>query len=82
MSMYVCGVTAYDYNHIGHARVYVAFDVLYRWGQPLFLFDNIFPLYNDFVGITISFRTDPYDNRTNLATIISSFSRSSCIFYD
>ena len=30
VSMYVCGVTVYDYSHIGHARVYVAFDVLYR----------------------------------------------------
>ncbi|KAL0330560.1 UNVERIFIED_CONTAM: Cysteine--tRNA ligase, chloroplastic/mitochondrial [Sesamum radiatum] len=27
----VCGVTAYDLSHIGHARVYVAFDVLYRY---------------------------------------------------
>ncbi|KAG2424153.1 hypothetical protein HXX76_014686 [Chlamydomonas incerta] len=31
VSMYVCGVTVYDYSHIGHARVYVAFDVLYRF---------------------------------------------------
>ena len=30
VSMYVCGVTVYDYSHIGHARVYVAFDVLFR----------------------------------------------------
>eukprot|EP00193_Tetraselmis_chui_P016857 CAMPEP_0177793436 /NCGR_PEP_ID=MMETSP0491_2-20121128/25072_1 /TAXON_ID=63592 /ORGANISM="Tetraselmis chuii, Strain PLY429" /LENGTH=574 /DNA_ID=CAMNT_0019315947 /DNA_START=148 /DNA_END=1872 /DNA_ORIENTATION=- len=30
VSMYVCGVTVYDYSHIGHARVYVAFDLLYR----------------------------------------------------
>lgn len=30
VSMYVCGVTTYDYSHIGHARVYVAFDVLFR----------------------------------------------------
>ncbi|KAK4484226.1 hypothetical protein RD792_011450 [Penstemon davidsonii] len=29
--MYVCGVTSYDYSHIGHARAYVAFDVLYRY---------------------------------------------------
>ncbi|KAL6756771.1 tRNA synthetases class I (C) catalytic domain-containing protein [Haematococcus lacustris] len=28
--MYVCGVTVYDLSHIGHARVYVAFDILYR----------------------------------------------------
>ncbi|KAK4430232.1 Cysteine--tRNA ligase CPS1, chloroplastic/mitochondrial [Sesamum alatum] len=29
--MYVCGVTSYDLSHIGHARAYVAFDVLYRY---------------------------------------------------
>lgn len=28
--MYVCGITPYDYAHIGHGRVYVTFDVLYR----------------------------------------------------
>ena len=28
--MYVCGVTVYDLSHIGHARAYVAFDVLVR----------------------------------------------------
>jgi hypothetical protein len=27
---YVCGVTADDFSHIGHARVYVSIDVLYR----------------------------------------------------
>jgi cysteinyl-tRNA synthetase len=31
IGMYVCGVTPYDDNHIGHARAYVAFDVLYRF---------------------------------------------------
>mmetsp|Transcript_4762 Transcript_4762/g.17114 ORF Transcript_4762/g.17114 Transcript_4762/m.17114 type:complete len:660 (+) Transcript_4762:84-2063(+) len=30
VKLYVCGVTVYDYSHIGHARVYVAFDILYR----------------------------------------------------
>ncbi|MBR9828267.1 MAG: cysteine--tRNA ligase [Oceanospirillales bacterium] len=29
--MYVCGVTVYDYCHIGHARVMVAFDVITRY---------------------------------------------------
>ncbi len=29
--MYVCGVTVYDMCHIGHARAYVAFDVIYRY---------------------------------------------------
>ncbi|KAG0518408.1 hypothetical protein BDA96_09G172900 [Sorghum bicolor] len=31
VGMYVCGVTPYDFSHIGHARAYVAFDVLYRY---------------------------------------------------
>ncbi len=29
--MYVCGITPYDYSHIGHARSCVAFDVIRRW---------------------------------------------------
>jgi cysteinyl-tRNA synthetase len=29
--MYVCGMTIYDYCHIGHARMMMAFDVIYRW---------------------------------------------------
>ena len=28
--MYVCGPTVYDYAHIGNARPYIVFDVLYR----------------------------------------------------
>ncbi|MCX5921769.1 MAG: cysteine--tRNA ligase [Candidatus Dependentiae bacterium] len=28
--LYVCGITPYDYAHVGHGRVYVIFDVLYR----------------------------------------------------
>lgn len=31
VSMYVCGMTVYDYCHIGHARVMVAFDVITRY---------------------------------------------------
>jgi len=33
--MYVCGVTVYDYCHVGHARVMVVFDVIYRWLKQL-----------------------------------------------
>jgi cysteinyl-tRNA synthetase len=29
--MYVCGMTVYDYCHLGHARVMVVFDLVYRW---------------------------------------------------
>ncbi len=31
VGLYVCGMTVYDYCHIGHARVMVAFDVIARW---------------------------------------------------
>ena len=29
--MYVCGMTVYDLCHLGHARVMVVFDMVYRW---------------------------------------------------
>lgn len=31
VTMYVCGMTVYDYCHVGHARVMVAFDVVTRY---------------------------------------------------
>jgi len=33
VGMYVCGVTVYDYCHIGHARANIVFDVIYRYLQ-------------------------------------------------
>ncbi|KAK7280457.1 hypothetical protein RJT34_25521 [Clitoria ternatea] len=35
VSMYVCGVTAYDYSHLGHARAAVSFDILFRYLKHL-----------------------------------------------
>jgi len=29
--LYVCGMTVYDYCHVGHARSFIAFDVVQRW---------------------------------------------------
>ena len=31
VGMYVCGMTVYDYCHLGHARVMVVFDMVTRW---------------------------------------------------
>ena len=43
--MYVCGMTVYDYCHLGHARVMVVFDIVQRWlrarGYPLTYVRNI-----------------------------------------
>ncbi|MFA6014590.1 MAG: cysteine--tRNA ligase [Gallionellaceae bacterium] len=33
--MYVCGMTVYDFCHLGHARVMVIFDMVYRWLKAL-----------------------------------------------
>lgn len=35
VGIYVCGVTTYDYCHIGHARTYVAFDIIVRYLRKL-----------------------------------------------
>ncbi len=34
--MYVCGMTVYDYCHIGHARVLVVFDVIQRYLRKIY----------------------------------------------
>ncbi len=30
ITLYACGITPYDYAHVGHGRCYILFDVLYR----------------------------------------------------
>lgn len=45
VKMYVCGMTVYDFCHIGHARVMIVFDMVVRWlrasGYEVFYVRNI-----------------------------------------
>jgi len=45
LSFYVCGITPYDYTHLGHARTYVAFDIIRRYllwrGKKLLWVQNV-----------------------------------------
>ncbi|MEM2933838.1 MAG: cysteine--tRNA ligase [Methanocellales archaeon] len=45
VKMYVCGLTVYDHVHIGHARTYLAFDIIRRYlqfkGYKVFYVQNI-----------------------------------------
>lgn len=41
IGMYVCGITVYDFCHIGHARTFVAFDVIVRYLKHKFGAKNV-----------------------------------------
>ena len=41
VGVYTCGITVYDSAHLGHARTYIATDVLYRLLIELYGFKNV-----------------------------------------
>lgn len=41
VSMYVCGMTVYDYCHIGHARVLIVFDMIDRYLRHIYGENNV-----------------------------------------
>ena len=66
--MYVCGITVYDLCHLGHARMILAFDMVYRWllasGWPVTYVRNITDIDDKIIrralerGISIRALTD------------------------
>jgi len=79
--MYVCGMTIYDLCHMGHARMMMAFDVVYRWllasGYKVTYVRNITDIEDKIIkralerGITIRALTDEmiHAMRTDLGAI-------------
>ncbi len=63
--MFVCGPTVYDYSHVGHARVFVFFDVVARWlrrlGYSLFYIVNITDVDDKIVGRAVEEGVDPLE---------------------
>jgi cysteinyl-tRNA synthetase len=61
--MYVCGLTVYDYAHIGHARTYIAFDVIKRYlrfkGYNVIHVQNITDVDDKIIARAKERRTDP-----------------------
>ncbi|TET84835.1 MAG: cysteine--tRNA ligase [Candidatus Nealsonbacteria bacterium] len=45
VNLFVCGITSYDFSHIGHARTYIVFDVITKYlrekGFDVFYLQNI-----------------------------------------
>ena len=66
--MYVCGMTVYDYCHIGHARVMVAFDVISRYlrqkGYQVTYVRNITAVYDSIFNRARE-NDEPYDQLTS-----------------
>jgi len=54
VNMFVCGPTVYDYSHIGHARLFVTFDVFAKYlkhiGYKVFYLQNITDIDDKIIG--------------------------------
>ena len=65
MKLFVCGPTVYDDSHIGHARTYIAFDVIARYlkyrGFSVFYLQNITDIDDKIIKRAVSTSKDPLD---------------------
>jgi len=65
INLFVCGPTVYDDSHIGHARTYIAFDVIARYlkykGYSLFYLQNITDIDDKIIKRSQKLGIDPID---------------------
>jgi cysteinyl-tRNA synthetase len=68
VSFYVCGVTVYDHCHMGHARAYVAFDIIRRY-----LTHSGFQVQyiQNFTDIDDKIIQKAHDNNESVETVVS-----------
>jgi cysteinyl-tRNA synthetase len=69
--MYVCGITVQGYAHIGHARTYVAFDVIKRYlkfrGYDVFHVQNVTDIDDKIIARANERGVDPLKMAADLA---------------
>ena len=57
VGIYVCGMTVYDYCHLGHARVLVVFDMVVRalraWGYKVDYVRNITDIDDKIISVQL-----------------------------
>jgi len=65
VNMFVCGPTTYDLSHLGHARTYIAYDIIARYlrykGYSLFYIMNITDVDDKIINKAKSIGTDPLE---------------------
>lgn len=76
VSMYVCGITPYDYAHIGHGRVYVTFDVLFRLLMHLGYFVTYCRNFTDIDDKLISKAQQELNDKMLFGVIANTFIKS------
>ncbi|HYW02144.1 MAG TPA: cysteine--tRNA ligase [Candidatus Acidoferrum sp.] len=63
VNMFVCGPTVYDVSHVGHARTYLAYDIIARYlraqGFSLFFLMNITDIDDKIINKAKSINRDP-----------------------
>ena len=64
LNIFVCGPTVYDNSHIGHARTYIAFDVVARYlkykGFSVFYLQNITDVDDKIIQRATELEIEPY----------------------
>ncbi len=72
IGMYVCGVTVQGYVHIGHARTYIAFDIIKRYlesrGYDVFHVQNVTDIDDKIIARAKERGVDALDMAADLAT--------------